>query len=370
MADDERWANVALALMPGGTSSLVRERIARYGSAIKFLHDLGRKEGLVGDTSAEENWRSLDWRRAIEEQRDRAAKAGATLVLHGEEGYPPHLGPIPSPPPFLFVRGRFREEDALAVAIVGSRHPTAYGVRVAEQLAADLACRGVSIVSGFARGIDTAAHRGALGAEGRTIVVLGSGVDVIYPPENRRMVERVLAHGALVSQFPMGTPPLPAYFPLRNRTISGLCLGTLVVEAAEKSGALITAGFAGELGREVFSVPGSITSPVSQGTNRLIQDGAKLVRGWEDVVAELPEVWRACLKAPIESAPSTAALRGDEGAVVALLGDEPVSIDHLIRESGLPSNRISALLLELELKGLVRNIPGQGYVRARWDGRS
>jgi DNA processing protein len=190
-------------------------------------------------------------------------------------------------------------------------------------------------------------------------------VDVVYPPENRRLVDRLLDHGALVSQFPMGTPPLPAYFPARNRVISGMALGTIVVEAAEKSGALITAGFAGELGRDVFAVPGNITSRVSGGTNRLIQDGAKLVQGWEDVVAELPDVWRRLLVEPRTAASQSSEHGGNEGTILSLLGDEPVSIDHLIRESGFPSSRVSALLLELELRGLVRKAQGQCYTRAR-----
>ncbi|HLC42447.1 MAG TPA: DNA-processing protein DprA [Methylomirabilota bacterium] len=344
-ADDERWTRVLLAMKPEGPY-------------------VDKHVEARGETRADAG-RTFDRTRALAEQHQRAAAVKASLVLHGEEGYPPHLEPIPSPPPFLFVRGRYQREDALALAIVGSRQPTPYGVRVAEQLAGELSIRGITILSGLARGIDTAAHRGALAAGGRTIAVLGSGVDVIYPPENRRLVDRLLEHGALVSQFPMGTPPLPGYFPARNRVISGMSLGTIVVEAAEKSGALITAGFAGELGRDVFAVPGNITSRMSDGTNRLIQDGAKLVRGWEDVVAELPDVWRRLLKEPQAAASQSSQYDVNEGAILSLLSDEPVSIDQLIRQSGLPSNRVSALLLELELKGLVRKAPGQCYTRAR-----
>ncbi len=300
---------------------------------------------------------------AATEQRELAQRSGARLILSGDDEYPRALGAIPSPPPFLLLRGELREEDAFALAIVGARHATPYGVEIAERLASELAARGVTIVSGFARGIDTAAHRGAMAAGGRTIAVLGAGADVVYPPENRKLVGTVLERGALVSQFPMGTPALPGHFPVRNRTIAGLTLGTIVVEAGERSGALITAGYAGELGREVFAVPGPITSEMSRGTNRLIQDGAKLVQGWEDVVAELPETWRRCLKERAVTPASAPALEADEGQLLALVGSEPVHIDRLIGQSGVSSGRTAALLLALELKGWVRQLPGQRYMK-------
>ncbi len=301
---------------------------------------------------------------ALSEQRGLAGRVGARLLLSEDDEYPASLAAVPAPPPFLLVRGELRKEDALALAIVGSRRASAYGLGAAERLAADLAARGVTIVSGFARGIDTAAHRGALAAGGRTIAVLGCGVDVTYPPENRKLVGQVLERGALISQFPMGTPALPGHFPLRNRTIAGLTLGTIVVEAAERSGALITAGHAGELGREVFAVPGPVTSETSRGANRLIQDGAKLVQGWEDVLAELPPVWRRCLTECVGAEAPGPAPEGDETRVLPLLGGEPIHIDHVIARSGVPSGRTAAALLSLELKGWVRQLPGQHYVRS------
>ena len=301
---------------------------------------------------------------ALSEQRGLAGRAGARLLLSEDDEYPASLAAVPAPPPFLLARGELRKEDALALAIVGSRRATAYGLGAAERLAADLAARGVTIVSGFARGIDTAAHRGALAAGGRTIAVLGCGVDVTYPPENRKLVGQVLERGALISQFPMGTPALPGHFPLRNRTIAALTLGTIVVEAAERSGALITAGHAGELGREVFAVPGPVTSETSRGANRLIQDGAKLVQGWEDVLAELPPVWRRCLTECVGVEAPGPAPEGDETRVLPLLGGEPIHIDHVIARSGVPSGRAAAALLNLELKGWVRQLPGQHYVRS------
>src|SRR5947207_8671155 len=223
----------------------------------------------------------------------------------GDPNYPALLGAIPSPPT-LYVRGAVTVDDALALAIVGARDATPYGVEVAERLAGELAARGVTIVSGLARGIDAAAHRGALAAGGRTLAVLGCGVDVVYPPENAPLVAQIAERGALVSQFPPGTPPLAQNFPARNRTLAGLALGVVVVEAAERSGALITAGLAADLGREVFAVPGRITSPASRGANGLLKDGAKLVGHWSDIVAELSEPWRERIAAAGTSVATTA----------------------------------------------------------------
>ncbi|PYL26791.1 MAG: DNA-protecting protein DprA, partial [Verrucomicrobia bacterium] len=259
----------------------------------------------------------------------------------GDPRYPALLGAIPSAPA-LFVRGELHTDDALAVAIVGSRRATPYGIAAAERLASDLAARGVTIVSGLARGIDTAAHRSALAAGGRTLAVLGCGVDVVYPPENGPLVRAIESHGAILSQFPPGMPALAGHFPARNRTLAGLALGVVVVEAAERSGALITAGFAGDLGRETFAVPGRITSPTSAGANRLIQDGAKLVTCWQDIVSELPEQWRRAVRGL--SAPSgehEAPEKGtDEGRMLQLLApDEPQHIEHLISRAGFAPER-------------------------------
>jgi DNA processing protein len=276
----------------------------------------------------------------------------------------------------LWLRGRIAGDDALAVAVVGSRRATPYGIDIAEQISRELAARGVTVVSGLARGIDSAAHRGALAAGGRTIAVLGCGVDVAYPPENRRLAQRITESGALVSQFAPGTPPLPYHFPERNRVIAGLALGVVVVEAAEHSGSLITAGFAAELGREVMAVPGRVTSPESRGTHRLIQDGAALVTDWEDVVAQLPARWRACVR-PSAGGPGgsdhlahgqqAAEAVGDPDArlVLGALGEEPVTIDDVIEKSGIGSGRAAALLLELELAGHVRQVDGKRFVPAQ-----
>jgi len=282
----------------------------------------------------------------------------------GNPHYPALLGAISSAPA-LFVRGELHADDALAVAIVGSRRATPYGIAAAEQLASDLAARGVTIVSGLARGIDTAAHRSALAAGGRTLAVLGCGVDVVYPPENGPLVRAIESHGAILSQFPPGMPALAGHFPARNRTLAGLALGVVVVEAAERSGALITAGFAGDLGRETFAVPGRITSPTSAGANRLIQDGAKLVTCWQDIVSELPEPWRRAVRGL--SAPSgehEAPEKGtDEGRMFQLLApDEPQHIEQLITRAGFAPARTAALLVTLELGGWARQLAGQRWV--------
>src|SRR6266852_3700173 len=282
----------------------------------------------------------------------------------GDPNYPALLGAIPSPPT-LYVRGAVTVDDALALAIVGARDATPYGVEVAERLAGELGARGVTIVSGLARGIDAAAHRGALDAGGRTLAVLGCGIDVVYPPENRALARAIEAQGALVSQFARGAPALAGHFPARNRTLAGLCLGVVVVEAAERSGALITAGFAGDLGREVFAVPGRITSATSAGTNRLIQDGAKLVTCWQDIVSELPEPWRRAVRGPLAPTGEQRQLENgsDEGRMFRLLApDEPQHIEQLIARAGLDPARAAALLVTLELGGWARQLAGQRWV--------
>jgi DNA processing protein len=287
-----------------------------------------------------------------------------SLLTPADPRYPPLLGAIASPPD-LHVRGSLEPDDALAIAIVGSRRATAYGLEVAERLSSELAARGIVIVSGLARGIDGAAHRGALDANGRTIAVLGSGVDVIYPPEHVALARDIERHGAIVSQFPPGTPPLPYHFPARNRVIAGLTLGVVVVEAAERSGALITAGLAGDLGRDVFAVPGRVTSDSSRGTHRLIQEGAKLVLDWSDIVQELPEAWRRLVRGDVSPSGDVHRPSGetDDGRILALLSpDDPQHIEDVIAGSGLTAARVGASLMTLELEGWARQLAGQRWV--------
>ena len=287
-----------------------------------------------------------------------------TRLAPPDPRYPALLRAIPSPPD-IDVRGALEPADALAIAIVGSRQATAYGIEVAEMLAADLAARGVTIVSGLARGIDTAAHRGALAAGGRTLAVLGHGIEHVYPPENRALADAIVGHGALLSQFPATVGPLPYHFPARNRTLAGLALGVVVVEAAERSGALITAGLAGDLGREVFAVPGRITSAASRGTNALIRDGARLVGHWSDIVAELGESWRRLIDAaPTGSSQAAPPAPGsDEARMLELLSvDGAQDIERLIARAGVDAARVGTALIALELAGLARQLAGQRWV--------
>ena len=288
----------------------------------------------------------------------------AIHIYPSDAAYPQALRTL-APAPELWVRGSVVPDDALAIAIVGARRASTYGLEVAERFASELAARGVTIVSGFARGIDTAAHRGALAAGGRTLAVLGAGIDVLYPPENIPLAREVEARGALLTQFPPGTPPLPYNFPTRNRTLAALVLGVVVVEAAERSGSLITAGFAADLGREVFAVPGKITSPMSVGTHRLLRDGATLVERWNDVVQELPEPWRRRVRA---AAVSSMALEGpaagsDEAFMLGLLSvDEAQHIERLIARAGTDAARVGAILTSLELGGWARQLAGQRWI--------
>ena len=278
-----------------------------------------------------------------------------------DPGYPTALRAIADPPQALYVRGRLAEADRTAVAVVGARRASPYGVAVAEWLGRELTRNGVTVVSGLARGIDAAAHRGALQGGGRTIAVLGCGVDIIYPPEHGRLVAQITGAGAVLSEYPPGTPPLKHQFPRRNRLISGLALGVVVVEGREDSGALITADCALDQGREVFAVPGPVFAQTSVLPHRLLQQGAKLVTMVEHILEELH-------LAVQHATTSSVALQGAEAAVYALLTLDPQHIDVLALRCGLPVSEIGRVLIGLELRGLVRVLAGQRYVRATVEG--
>jgi DNA processing protein len=288
--------------------------------------------------------------------------------------YPKILKKIHSPPKALYINGSFKEEDDFAVAIVGSRRASRYGIEMGEKLGYDLALRGVTVVSGMARGIDSAAHRGALTAKGRTIAVMGSGHGHIYPPENKELYKKIAESGAVMSEFENDVSPLPRNFPIRNRIISGLALGIVIVEAAKNSGALITADFALEQGREVFAVPGRISSITSEGTHELIKDGAKLVQGVEDIMEELslreiePMAGKERDIKEEKISKKTAryvynSLTDDERKVYKILSDEPSYIDDVVRESGIESRLASKVLLALELKRLIKELPGKQFIK-------
>jgi len=300
-----------------------------------------------------------------ERELENIRRKAYTLLTFGDPRYPRRLKEIFDPPHVLYCRGSAEVLDDPAVAIVGSRRPTAYGRALAEKLAGDLAARGCTIVSGLAAGVDACAHWGAL-RQGRTIGVLGSGLDVLYPRENRGLAEKIAEQGAIITEFPLGTKPLAANFPVRNRIISGLALGLVVVEAAERSGSLISAKFALEQNREVMAVPGNVTSELSRGSNGLIREGAKLVAGWEDVASELPSPWRENLLAQTEEKTDNkpASLSREENRLMKELpADATVHIDDLADAADFSIAELLVLLLGLELRGLVVQLPGKYYQR-------
>jgi DNA processing protein len=303
--------------------------------------------------------------RAEQEWR-RAADLAVEIVDILDPAYPPLLREIFDPPIILYVRGKKWNAELPQVAVVGTRRPTGYGLNCAERLAEDLAARGLAITSGLARGLDAAAHRGALRA-GTTYAVFGSGLDFVYPKENRGLADLVEKNGAVISEFPLGTPPSPQNFPIRNRIIAGMSLGVVVVEAAEYSGSLITVRLGLEAGREIFAVPGNITSAQSFGPHALIRQGAKLVAGWQDVVEELPHPIRERIFAPLLAqmqAMPEPQLEGTEAKVWKTLSlQEAISIDTLLSKLPFPTSDIYSALLTLEVGGHIRQLPGKKYIR-------
>ena len=292
---------------------------------------------------------------------------GVQVVARGDPSYPPPLGDIPDPPSLLYVRGTIEPADQLAIALVGSRKCTPYGLRIAERLAASLARVGLTVVSGLARGIDAAAHRGALAAGGRTIGVLANGLAEIYPPEHEDLAREVIGAGALVSESPMRQQPLAGLFPQRNRIISGLSLGVVVVEATPRSGSLSTAKHATDQNREVFAVPGPVDSLPSRGCHYLIRDGARLVETVDDILEELGPLVREVKARPEEPAvrhPAELSLSEQERNLLGKLDDRPISIDELIAVLGLTASQVMATLSVLEMRRMVRRLPGPRFVRA------
>jgi DNA processing protein len=297
-----------------------------------------------------------------DQEMENLERAGVTALTGHSPEYPPRLKEIHDPPPVLYLKGTLLPQDERSVAVVGTRKASAYGREVASLLAGDLARHQVTVVSGLARGIDAIAHQAALDAGGRTIAVLGNGLDMVYPPEHRDLAQRILAAGsAVVSEFPLGTPPEGRNFPRRNRIISGMTLGTLVVEAGEQSGAQWTVEHALQQGREVFAVPGSIFSPGSQLTNHLIKDGAKLVVGYQDILEELN---LTAVAKQMEFQPLLASSTLED-QILSYLTLEPAHIDEVSRASGLPIPTVSGTLAMMELQGLVRQTGGMHYVRTR-----
>jgi DNA processing protein len=286
---------------------------------------------------------------------------GIKILTWGDEAYPARLKEIDQPPPVLYIRGEYLPDDLFAVAVVGTRKVTPYGRQVTEEIASFLAGNGITVVSGLARGVDAVAHHAALRAGGRTMGILGSGVDKIYPPEHRALAEQIIERGALVSDYAVGTPPDASNFPPRNRIIAGLSLAVVVVEAAETSGALITAEFAAGQGREVFAVPGSILAPQSKGTNRLIQKGAQPLLSPADLMQALDLTRVGAQKTARKILPADEV----EARVLTVLSGEPLHVDEIRNQANLPIEKISAALALMELKGMVRQVGGMNYVAVR-----
>ncbi len=355
MADEAAW--IALRLVRGvgcvGYQGLLRafgHPRAVFSASTHALECAGVRREVARAIHGFDEWT------AVAEQLERTERSDTHIVTWADRHYPENLRHIHDPPPFLFVRGSLQPADRLAVAVVGSRAASSYGLRLTREISEGLARAGVTVVSGLARGIDAQAHTAALQAGGRTVAVLGSGIDVVYPSEHHGMFMAITRQGAAVSEFLMGAKPDAENFPARNRIISGLAVGTVIVEATEKSGSLITAQAAAEQGREVFAVPGPVGAR-SRGTHRLIREGAKLTERVEDILEELaPRLLdrRERTRAPVE-------LEGVESRVLACFGEETRHVDELITLSGLAPSRVLEALLTLELKGVVQPLPGKNY---------
>jgi DNA processing protein len=375
--DEARLAWLALALSPGLGPKRILDAMKLLETPSRlFSLTLTELEGLRFPAEAAQFIFDGKARQAAEEEWARVSAQGATIVSFGCAEYPERLKEIYDPPPVLWVRGAVNLLSRPAIAVVGTRHPSPYGSGVAEMLARDLAVRRLLIVSGMARGIDSCAHRGALTARMPTVAVWGTGIDVVYPKENKKLAEEILAGGgAIVSELPMGTFPAPQNFPRRNRILSGLSVAVLVVEAAENSGTRVTARCAAEQNRDLYAVPGNVTSKGSWTPNTLIKQGAKLVATWEDVWEDLPSQVRLELEAeaPVESKSGATAsllpdpvLRPQEAMVLEVLrSDDSLQIDEILEllETQLTSSEVFMALFELEITGRIRQLPGKNYVR-------
>jgi DNA processing protein len=366
---DDLASELRLCLTSGVGPLMRQALLARFGSASAVFaaapSELAEVDGvgpkLVRALSAA--LRDVN----VQEELDVCRANAITPLLHSQPAYPRLLKEIHDPPGVLFVRGQILPTDATAIAIVGTRHATQYGLAQAERLASGLSRAGLTVVSGLARGIDAAAHRGALSANGRTMAVLGGGVLNIYPPEHEEFAGEIIAHGALVSESPPRAPALGGTFPQRNRIITGLCLGVIVVEAADRSGALISARHAMEQGREVFAVPGRVDSRASQGCHRLIRDGAKLVQCVDDVLEELGPLVEAAPREDGREIRHLAELQLNEieQQVLAAIQDDATSIDDVVVTSGLPVPRVLSTISALEMRRLIRRVSGSSVLRIR-----
>jgi DNA processing protein len=369
VTDQDAWLALNLARF---TWPDLSKDLARHLAQADFRQALvqnGLDAVYTALPGSREKLATIQQSRSFADESERLQTLQVALLTFADADYPPLLRWIAEPPPVLYVRGSLQPAHEFAVAVVGSRKPSPYGRMAAQRFSADLVQQGYTVISGLARGIDRVAHESALRAGGQTLAVLGSGINVIYPPENRRLVEQICVNGAVMSEFPLDTKPDRWNFPRRNRIISGLALGTLVVEATIRSGSLHTARHALEQGREVFAIPGRIDAPGSQGTHQLIKQGAKLVETLDDVVEEFPEIVRRSAqryrRPESDTLPAQVAadLSTQEARLLALIPSEETHIDAIIQTSQLPAHVVMSILVTLELRGLVRQFPGKLFVR-------
>jgi DNA processing protein len=364
---------LSLSMTPGLGPRLTGKLLRQFGSPDEiFRAPLTQLEACHLPSPSAQSIHNKSAHKEAEEELARVRKLGCRLLNWDDPEYPRRLLEIYDPPPLLYVRGDVGVLNRYSISMVGTRRPTPYGNQVAERLGYELAERGLTIVSGMARGIDSSAHQGACRAKrGGAIGILGTGVDVVYPKENKKLYAEVEKRGALISEFPLGTHPAPENFPVRNRVVAGISLGVVVVQGAQYSGSLITARLGMEFGREVYGVPGNITSDVSFAPNQMIKQGAKLVTSWEDIIEELPTEIRAELF-PVEE--TTSARRASlfveslslaEKRIFGLLSpDEATHVDELVEKAELNSSEVLAALCEMEMKGIVRQMPGKQFVKA------
>lgn len=351
---------LALTQIKDFGSVLIKKLFLKFGSAKRIfdadIMEVASVEGIGRERA--KNLKNFNGWEGVDKILKLCEKRGIKIFSLHDPQYPELLREIHDPPPVLFCRGEIKPEDHIALAVVGSRRPTEYGRKVTERIASELASCGITIVSGLARGIDSLAHASAISQGGRTIAVLGSGVSFIYPPENRTLAEKILKNGAILSEFLPDEGPRKENFPRRNRIISGMSIGTLITEAGINSGALITAGFALEQGREVFAIPGNITSKNSEGTNLLIQNGAKLVTKLQDIVEEIGHFIPSLKESNLKPWYDTVEVDEEEKAILNILNDT-ATVDELVLKSGMDIGKILNILLKLEIKGLITKTEGR-----------
>jgi DNA processing protein len=365
---DSREALIALNLIEHVGPVRVRLLLEHFGDAPKVLQASKSELLRVRNIGDETAGAIAGWEKTVDlaGELKRVQEFGCHVLIQGDEDYPELLRHIYDPPIVLYAKGQLTAKDKNAVAMVGSRMTTHYGIETARKLAYQLAYVGVTVVSGGARGIDTASHQGALAAKGRTVCVLGTGINIVFPPENVELFERIAENGAVITQFPFNRPADKQSFPIRNRIVAGMTLGTVIVEADMNSGALITANFATEYGRQVFAVPGRIDSPRSKGCHDLIKKGAKLCEGAEDILSEFEYLFPAGNRPPSPGETGVLPaleLSENERRVYDSLSHEESSIDEVIRRSGLPSSAVSVALLSLEMKRVIKQLPGKLFVQ-------